>query len=186
MFSRRHFLAATSASLAAPHVARAEFQLDPVFKPQVVKVGPAYAPGQLIVLATAHFLYFVTEPRSALRYGVGTGRAGLAWSGKATVDVKKEWPTWRPTDDMIENEPQLYGKYKGNDLAQPGGPGNPLGARALYLFENGRNTYYAIHGTNAPSSIGHSVSHGCIRMLNEHVIDLYDRVSIGTPVSVIL
>lgn len=185
MISRRHFLTAAAATLAAPHVARA-FELNPVFMPQTVKIGPNHAPGQLIILATAHFLYFVTEPRTALRYGVGTGRAGLAWSGSATIDAKKEWPTWRPTDEMIENEPNLYGKFKDNDFAEPGGPGNPLGARAMYLFENGVNTYYAIHGTNAPSSIGHSVSHGCIRMLNDHVIDLYQRVPIGTPVTVIL
>jgi lipoprotein-anchoring transpeptidase ErfK/SrfK len=100
------------------------------------------------------------------------------------VQVKKEWPTWRPTDDMIERDPGHYGKYKGNEDAMPGGPGNPLGARAMYLFQNGHDTYFRIHGTIEPESIGRSVSNGCIRMLNSSVIDLYDRVPIGTVVEV--
>ena len=86
---------------------------------------------------------------------------------------------------MIEREPQTYGRFKGNDYVQPGGPDNPLGSRALYLFQNGRDTYYRIHGTNAPQSIGRSVSNGCIRMLNAHVQDLYQRVPIGTTVTVL-
>ncbi|MDQ2091033.1 L,D-transpeptidase [Marimonas arenosa] len=184
MISRRHFLTATAATLAAPHVARA-FELDPVFTPQQVKIGPAYAPGEMLILPKAHFLYFVTAPRQAMRYGVGVGKAGLEFTGAATIDVKKEWPTWRPTDEMIEREPITYGKFKDNDYVQPGGPGNPLGARALYLFQNGRDTYFRIHGTTAPKSIGRSVSNGCIRMINEHVIDLYQRVPIGTKVTVI-
>lgn len=184
MFSRRTFLTATAASLAAPHVARA-FELNPIFNPQLVKIGPAYTPGQMLILPRAHFLYFVTAPRQAMRYGVGVGKAGLEFTGKATIDVKKEWPTWRPTNEMIEREPQTYGKFKDNDYVQPGGPGNPLGARALYLFQNGRDTYFRIHGTTAPKSIGRSVSNGCIRMINDHVIDLYQRVPKGTVVTVL-
>jgi lipoprotein-anchoring transpeptidase ErfK/SrfK len=188
MLSRRHFLsttaAAAAATLAAPGIARA-FEIDPIFLPQEVRIGPAYAPGQLLILPRAHFLYFVTAPRVARRYGVGTGRAGMEFTGNAVIQVKKEWPTWRPTDEMIEQEPKLYARFKGNDYAQPGGPSNPLGARALYLFQNGRDTFFRIHGTNAPKSIGHSVSHGCIRMLNAHVIDLYGRVPIGTKVTVL-
>ena len=103
----------------------------------------------------------------------------------AVIQVKKEWPTWRPTDEMIERDPGHYGKFKDNDYVQPGGPGNPLGARALYLFQNGRDTYFRIHGTTEPSSIGRSVSNGCIRMINEHVMDLYQRVPIGTKVTVV-
>ncbi|WP_306004535.1 L,D-transpeptidase [Aquicoccus porphyridii] len=186
MFNRRTFLTTAAAStLAAPHVARAAFQLDPVFVPQTVKISAAYAPGQLLVLPKAHFLYFITEPRSALRYGVGVGKAGLEFTGTATIDVKKKWPTWRPTDEMIEREPKTYAKFKDNDYVQPGGPDNPLGARALYLFQNGRDTYYRIHGTTQPSSIGRSVSNGCIRMINDHAIDLYERVPIGTKVTVL-
>ena len=112
---------------------------------------PRYAAGQLVVLPRAHFLYLVTGPGRARRYGVGVGRAGLDFTGTATIAVKKKWPTWRPTDEMIEREPQTYARFKGNDYVQPGGPDNPLGSRALYLFQNGRDTYYRIHGTNAPS-----------------------------------
>jgi len=186
MFSRRKFLATSAAaSLAEPSIVRAEFQLEPQFMPQKVKIGSAYAPGQLLILPKAHFLYFVTAPREAMRYGVGVGKAGLEFTGQATIDVKKEWPTWRPTNEMIERDPGSYGKFKGNDYVQPGGPGNPLGARALYLFQNGRDTYFRIHGTTQPSSIGRSVSNGCIRMINAHVIDLYGRVPVGTKVTVL-
>ncbi|KPP87992.1 MAG: hypothetical protein HLUCCO07_15705 [Rhodobacteraceae bacterium HLUCCO07] len=186
MINRRTFLTAVAAStLAAPHVARAAFQLDPVFAPQTVKISASYTPGQLLVLPKAHFLYYIIEPRSALRYGVGVGKAGLEFTGTATIDVKKKWPTWRPTDEMIEREPETYAEFKDNDYVQPGGPDNPLGARALYLFQNGRDTYYRIHGTTEPGSIGQSVSNGCIRMINEHAIDLYDRVPIGTKVTVL-
>ncbi len=185
MFNRRTFLAAAASTLAAPHVARAAFQLDPVFTPQTVRISAAYTPGQLLVLPKAHFLYFITEPRRALRYGVGVGKAGLEFTGTATIDVKKKWPTWRPTDEMIEREPGTYAKFKDNDYVQAGGPDNPLGARALYLFQNGRDTYYRIHGTTQPNSIGRSVSNGCIRMINEHAIDLYERVPIGTKVTVL-
>ena len=121
----------------------------------------------------------------ARRYGVGVGKAGLEFTGTAVIQVKKEWPTWRPTNEMIEREPNTYRKFVDNDYVQPGGPGNPLGARALYLFQNGKDTYFRIHGTTAPNSIGRSVSNGCIRMLNDHVIDLYNRVPIGTVVTVL-
>ena len=187
MFDRRHFLAtglAAAAPALVPGFARA-FELDPKFTPQEVSFDPVYQTGQLIVLPRAHFLYFVIEPGRARRYGVGVGRAGLEFTGTATIDVKKEWPTWRPTNEMIEREPQTYGRFKGNDYVQPGGPGNPLGSRALYLFQNGIDTYYRIHGTNQPSSIGRSVSNGCIRMINAHVQDLYQRVPIGTVVTVL-
>ncbi|GAW33146.1 putative L,D-transpeptidase ErfK/SrfK precursor [Roseovarius sp. A-2] len=187
MIDRRHFLAtgfAAATPAILPGVAKA-LELDPKFVPQEVSFDPVYQTGQLIVLPRAHFLYFVTEPGRARRYGVGVGRAGLEFTGTATIDVKKEWPTWRPTNEMIEREPQTYGRFKGNDYVQPGGPGNPLGSRALYLFQNGVDTYYRIHGTTQPSSIGRSVSNGCIRMINAHVQDLYQRVPIGTVVTVL-
>jgi len=184
MLNRRHFIATGLAATALPAAAQA-FELEEKFKPTTVSISSQYAPGQLLVLPRAHFLYFVTAPNEAIRYGVGVGKAGLQFTGTATIDVKKKWPTWRPTDEMIERDPSAYGRFKGNDYVQPGGPENPLGARALYLFQNGRDTYFRIHGTNAPRSIGRSVSNGCIRMLNEHVQDLYERVPVGTVVTVL-
>lgn len=184
MIDRRFFIGAGLAATTLPAAAQA-FELEDKFKPTKVRISEKYTPGQLLVLPRAHFLYFVTAPREALRYGVGVGKAGLQFTGTATIDVKKEWPTWRPTNDMIERDPQEYARFKDNDYVQPGGPGNPLGARALYLFQNGRDTYFRIHGTTAPRSIGRSVSNGCIRMLNEHVRDLYERVPVGTVVTVI-
>lgn len=181
---RRRFLTATLAAATVPGAARA-FELDPRYRPQQVRISDRFPPGQLLIVPRAHFLYFVTEPNIALRYGVGVGRAGLQFTGTATIDVKKEWPTWRPTDEMIEREPQTYARFKGNDYVQPGGLENPLGARALYLFQNGVDTYFRIHGTNAPRSIGRSVSNGCIRMLNAHVKELYKKVPLGTVVTVV-
>lgn len=186
MFSRRHFIAASAAGLALPSVASAQaFQINPVFRPQDVRIKSNVQPGQILILPRAHFLYHVTAPGVARRYGVGVGKAGLEFTGTAEIAVKKEWPTWRPTEEMIEREPNTYRKFVDNDYVEPGGPQNPLGARALYLFQNGRDTFFRIHGTTAPRSIGQPVSNGCIRMLNEHVIDLYERVPIGTVVTVL-
>ncbi|MGJ8602755.1 MAG: L,D-transpeptidase [Marivita sp.] len=186
MFSRRHFLAATAAGLAAPSIAAAQgFKINPIYMPQNVRIKADVATGQILILPRAHFLYHVTQPGVARRYGVGVGRAGLEFTGTAEIAVKKEWPTWRPTNEMIEREPQTYAKFVDNDFVEPGGPGNPLGARALYLFQGGQDTFFRIHGTTAPDSIGQSVSNGCIRMLNEHVTDLYQRVPIGTVVTVL-
>ncbi len=184
MLTRRSVLAGSAASLtlAAPALA---FEIDPVFAPQTVAVRADTAPGRIVVLPRAHFLYFITAPGEARRYGVGVGRAGLEFTGTARIGAKKEWPTWRPTNEMIERDPHLYGEFIDNDYVQPGGPGNPLGARALYLFQNGRDTFFRIHGTTAPRSIGQSVSNGCIRMLNDHVVDLYERVPLGTEVTVL-
>ncbi|MEM8728910.1 MAG: L,D-transpeptidase [Pseudomonadota bacterium] len=184
MLTRRTFMAATAASAALPAMVEAQtLGFEPT--PQEVRIKTAYEPNQILVLPRAFYLYYVTEPGKAIRYGVGVGRAGLEFTGSAVIGAKKEWPTWRPTNEMIERDPVAYGRFKDNDYVQPGGPGNPLGARALYLFENGRDTYFRIHGTTAPSTIGQSVSNGCIRMLNEHVADLYGRVPIGTTVTVL-
>ena len=186
MITRRNFVASATAGLALATAAPAlAFEVEPKFRPQQVGIKSTLPPGQILILPRAHFLYYVTAPGQAIRYGVGVGRAGLEFTGDAIIQVKKEWPTWRPTNEMIEREPQAYSKFIDNDYVQPGGPGNPLGARALYLFQNGRDTYYRIHGTTAPETIGRSVSNGCIRMLNEHVIDLYNRVPVGTPVTVL-
>ncbi len=184
MITRRHFIATGLTAATLPAAGHA-FELEPKFNPQKVGIDSKYQPGQLLVLPRAHYLYFITAPGEALRYGVGVGKAGLEFTGTATISVKKEWPTWRPTDEMIERDPNAYAKFKGNDYVQPGGGDNPLGARALYLFQNGRDTYFRIHGTTAPKTIGKSVSNGCIRMLNKHVEDLYERVPIGTVVTVL-
>jgi len=181
---RRTFIASSLAATVVPHVLSAQsVAFDPT--PQEVRIKSSYNVGELLILPRSYYLYFVTAPGQAMRYGVGVGKAGLEFTGTATIDVKKEWPTWRPTDEMIEREPQTYKRFIGNTEAQPGGPENPLGARALYLFQNGKDTYFRIHGTTAPKSIGRSVSNGCIRMLNEHVTDLYERVPVGTVVKVL-
>ncbi|KAE9628291.1 L,D-transpeptidase [Parasedimentitalea maritima] len=188
-FSRRHFInsaAASSLALSLPSLALAKSKpavFDPT--PQEVRIKKEFEPGQLLILPRSFYLYFVTDKRKALRYGVGVGRAGLEFTGSAIIEVKKEWPTWRPTDEMIEREPRTYSRFVDNKYVQPGGPTNPLGARALYLFQNGVDTYFRIHGTTQPETIGQSVSNGCIRMLNEHVIDLYQRVPVGTVVTVL-
>ncbi len=186
MISRRTFLATTAAAsafAAFPEIGGAAAAFDP--RPQEVRIKKQFQPGQMLILPRSYYLYFVTAPRKAIRYGVGVGKAGLEFTGTAVIQVKKEWPTWRPTQEMIERSPGSYGKFANNNYVQPGGPGNPLGARALYLFQNGIDTYFRIHGTTAPESIGKSVSNGCIRMLNEHVIDLYQRVPVGTVVTVL-
>ncbi len=181
---RRAFLSTTLAASALPMALEANtVTFDPT--PQEVRIKKEFEPGQILILPRSFYLYWVTEPRKAIRYGVGVGRAGLEFTGSATIDVKKEWPTWRPTNDMIERDPVAYAKFVDNDYIMPGGPGNPLGARALYLFQNGVDTYFRIHGTTQPKTIGQSVSNGCIRMLNEHVEDLYERVPIGTVVTVL-
>ena len=185
MIDRRTLLAAAAGAAALPGATLAQtVDLPPRLRPQRVAMRTPRAAPSLIVLPRSHFLYFVDRPGAALRYGVGVGRAGLGFTGDAVIGAKREWPSWRPTNEMIARSPEEYARFEGNEYVQPGGPDNPLGARALYLFKDGRDTYYRIHGTNAPSSIGQSVSSGCIRMLNDHVIDLYDRVPVGTPVTV--
>lgn len=184
MISRRTFLSSAVATAALPLAVQAEaVAFDPT--PQYVRIKKEFLPGQLLVLPRSFYLYFVTDTREAIRYGCGVGKAGLEFTGTATIDVKKEWPTWRPTEEMIERDPHLYEKFIDNDYIMPGGPSNPLGARALYLFQNGIDTYFRIHGTTAPETIGHAASNGCIRMLNSHVIDLYERVPVGTVVTVL-
>jgi lipoprotein-anchoring transpeptidase ErfK/SrfK len=184
MFTRRRLIAsAASVLVVTPAYAQTDtpFVLPPEFEPQYVRVKGDYTPGQILIVPQTHFLYLITDKNKAIRYAVGVGKAGLDFQGSAIIQVKKEWPSWRPTDEMIERSPQNYLRYKDG---MPGGPTNPLGARALYLFKDGYDTFYRIHGTTEPKSIGRSVSNGCIRMLNSHVIDLYDRVPIGTPVTV--
>lgn len=194
MLHRRGFLAgATSlAALAAfprPGLAAAKPvyldvggpQIAPELMPQIVRVKRDFAPGSIIIVSARHYLYFFTEKGEAIRYGVAVGKAELVFRGQAVIGEMKEWPSWKPTDEMIARNPAAYAKYADG---MPGGPKNPLGARAMYLHQDGRDTAIRIHGTIEPLSIGKSVSNGCIRMVNEHVIDLYNRVGLGTPVTV--
>ena len=186
MINRRRFLssgAALSCAATLPEISLAAPVFDPT--PQYVRIKKQFTAGQMLILPRSYYLYFVTEPKKAIRYGVGVGKAGLEFTGSATIDVKKEWPTWRPTQEMIERSPRTYGRFANNKYVQPGGPDNPLGARALYLFQDGRDTYIRIHGTTQPETIGTAASNGCFRMINEHVIDLYGRVPVGTTVTVL-
>jgi len=157
-------------------------QLKPQYMRQLVGDPTGEPPGTIVVDPANHYLYLVQEDGKALRYGVGVGREGMEWSGTANVAYKRAWPRWTPTRDMIAREPEKYEKWaKGMD----GGDTNPLGARALYLFEGGKDSLYRIHGTNEPWSIGQSMSSGCIRMMNQDVIDLYGRVPSGAKVVVL-
>ncbi len=145
---------------------------------QVVDYASDHAPGTIIVNTSERRLYFVLEGGRAIRYGVGVGREGFSWSGESRLARKAEWPAWRPPAAMRQRQPEL-------PAYMPGGPDNPLGARALYLYQGGVDTLYRIHGTSEPHTIGLAVSSGCIRMLNEEVIDLYERARTGAKVIVI-
>ena len=151
----------------------ADEQLDPKWQKTVVFYRTAEAPGTIIVHSSERFLYVVQPGGRALRYGIGVGRDGFQWQGLLKITRKQEWPDWTPPEEMIQRQPYL-------PRWMAGGPGNPLGARALYLG----NTVYRIHGTNQPQTIGHAVSSGCFRLVNGDVIDLYDRVPVGTRVIV--
>jgi lipoprotein-anchoring transpeptidase ErfK/SrfK len=144
------------------------------FVRQVVQYASHQTPGTVIIDTKSTFLYFVLNDTQALRYGIGVGREGFTWSGEQTVARKTEWPDWRPPAEMLVRQPYL-------PRFMAGGPGNPLGARAMYLGE----TEYRTHGTNKPDSIGQRVSSGCIRLTNEDVVDLYDRVKVGAKVIVL-
>jgi lipoprotein-anchoring transpeptidase ErfK/SrfK len=153
---------------------------DPRYAAQFVDFATAEAPGTIVIDTQNKFLYFVLKDGKAIRYGVGVGKEGFGWSGTVEVGRKAEWPTWTPPAEMIQRRPELVQYASG----MPGGPDNPLGARALYLHDNGSDTMFRIHGTNEPWSIGHNVSSGCIRMLNEHVKELYRMAEIGAKVIV--
>ena len=144
------------------------------FKRQIVNYATGEAPGTIVVDTPNTYLYLVLGQGRAIRYGIGVGREGFTWAGVKTVEKKAEWPDWHPPQEMIERQPYL-------PRFMAGGPGNPLGARAMYLS----GSVYRIHGTNAPSTIGTRVSSGCIRLVNEDVIDLYSRVTVGTKVVVL-
>ncbi len=141
-----------------------------------------YAPGTIVVSTAERHLYLVQRNNRALRYGVGVGREeGLQFKGTAIISRKAEWPGWTPTANMIKTQPDRYKPYA---AGLPGGPTNPLGPRALYLYRNGRDTHFRLHGTVEPYTIGQQVSSGCIRLINQDIIDLYSRVPTGTRVVV--
>jgi len=144
-------------------------------------------PGTIVVDPAHHYLYHVEEGGQATRYGVGVGKEGFVWSGEATIKSKQEWPDWYPPKEMIERKPEL--KKMMSELqsgeGMHGGPKNPLGARAMYLWQGNQDTLFRIHGTVEPWTIGQSVSSGCIRMINQDVIDLYNRTPAGTRVVVL-
>ena len=150
------------------------------YQRQMVEFTGFVEPGTIIVDPKAHFLYHALGNRQATRYGVGVGRDGFAWSGDAEIRMKRVWPRWVPPKEMVARDKRARKWANG----QPGGPDNPLGARALYLYSGGKDTLYRIHGTNEPQSIGKSVSSGCVRMLNEDVAELFEQVEIGTKVIV--
>lgn len=139
--------------------------------------------GSIVVDTRSHHLYFIQPGGKAIRYGVATGQDAMGWTGRVYVGSMQEWPRWIPPKDMLERWPHLQPTADAGGL--PGGPDNPLGARALYLYQDGKDTMYRIHGTNEPESIGHGVSSGCIRMRSIDAIDLYNRVKVGTKVLVI-
>ncbi|WP_173931101.1 L,D-transpeptidase [Chelativorans sp. Marseille-P2723] len=166
-------------------------KISPEFLRQEVDDPTGERPGTIVVHTSTHFLYLVLPGRRAMRYGVGLGRAGFEWSGRAEIARKAEWPKWHPPEEMIERQPELEqyrtkfdkatGEWRGG--MEPGIM-NPLGARALYIYQDGKDTLYRIHGSPEWWTIGRSVSSGCVRMLNQDVIDLYGRVPVGSPILV--
>lgn len=157
-------------------------KVDPNFLRQQVPYSTYEPPGTIVIDTPDRYLYLVQDGGMALRYGIGVGREGLEFAGEARIGRKAEWPRWVPTSDMVAREPERYGPLAGG--VEPGLT-NPLGPRALYLYQNGKDTLFRIHGTPEAWSIGRAVSSGCIRMLNQDVIDLYNRVPEGTRVLVI-
>jgi len=152
----------------------ADYPVDPKYLRQVVSYDGSEKPGAIIIDTPNKFLYLIEDDGKALRYGIGVGRPGFLWAGVKTITAKREWPDWRPPTEMIARQPGL-------PRFMPGGVDNPLGARSLYLG----SSLYRIHGSNEPWTIGTNVSSGCIRMRNEDIIDLYQRVKVGTKVVVI-
>lgn len=161
---------------------RAPFKLNAEYEPQRVAYNDGtYPAGSVVIDPEARFLYFIEDETYATRYGVGVGKAGMSIRGTAYVARKAKWPSWTPTPNMIRREPR-YARYA---RGMPGGVNNPLGARALYLYRGQQDTLFRIHGTNQPRSIGQAMSSGCIRMLNAHVEQLYEKVDVGALVVIL-
>jgi lipoprotein-anchoring transpeptidase ErfK/SrfK len=174
LFSGGSQAAAPQRQAYAPDAEAMRYAADPRYNRQVVDYHGQEKPGTVIINTPERMLYLVEPDGKAVRYGIGVGRPGFTWAGVKSVTMKKEWPDWRPPDEMLRRRPDL-------PHYMPGGPENPLGARALYLGDS----LYRIHGSNEPWTIGTQVSSGCIRMRNEDVIDLYGRVPVGARVIVI-
>ena len=181
MTTRRSFIVAAAASLlAAPALAQQVVRIPNDWVPTEVEIKPGVPVGEIHVDVPGTWLYLTVADGLARRYKIAVGAPGRNFSGLAYVARKAEWPAWRPTEEMIAYEPQVYGKFR---TGLPGGHRmNPLGARALYLYQEGRDTMFRIHGTPQPWTMGQSFSSGCPRLINEHMIDLYDRVPVGTRV----
>ncbi len=162
-------------------------KLDRAFLRQDVEYSGREKPGTVVVDPKARFLYHVGPSGRARRYGVGVGKEGFGWSGVADVRSKQEWPDWYPPKEMIKRRPDIKPQLKKlpSGIGMRGGPDNPVGARALYLWQGNKDTLFRIHGTVEPDTIGTSVSSGCIRMINQDAIDLYARVPVGTRVVVL-
>ena len=170
---------------ALPTVRMAD--LDPAFMRASVSYRTGEAPGTIIIDPQNHYLYFVQDAGTAIRYGVGVGRQGFGWSGTANVHDKQQWPDWYPPKEMLARQPELMAHMSElqGGLGMAGGTRNPLGARALYLWQGNKDTLYRVHGTSEPWTIGRSVSSGCIRMIDQDVMDLYARVPVGAKVIVL-
>lgn len=184
MFSRRSFLAASSAALAAstaPALAQSTgWTLPPEYLPRLITLTGDVPAGEIHVDPNAFALYWTLPEGKALRYTVRVGRGDLYESGKFYIGAKKTWPSWTPTKAMIEREPEKYKKWENG---QPGGPNNPLGSRALYLFQPGRgDTFLRVHGTSQPWTLGRAVSNGCVGLTNAHIAHLYPQVPMNTKV----
>ncbi|SFJ96740.1 Lipoprotein-anchoring transpeptidase ErfK/SrfK [Mesorhizobium albiziae] len=157
-------------------------QVPEAFRMQVVPFKTAEKPGTIIIDGNQHFLYLVQPGFTAIRYGIGVGREGFGWAGIVRVGRTAEWPTWTPPAEMVARDPNAAKWASG----QPGGPDNPLGARALYLYQGDQDTIYRIHGTPEPWTIGLDVSSGCIRMNNDDITDLHSRINVGAKVIVLM
>ena len=203
MLTRRHFVVTSAMAIAAaqagpllaqevlteaslvpetpaiilPPTVEGTYQIPDRFQARIVQVRPEFVANQIHILPATYNLYYTLGAGQAIRYGVAVGKEGLLWRGQGTIQRKQEWPSWTPTPDMIERSPEHYEQYKDG---MPGGPGNPLGARAMYVYQGNVDTAIRVHGTIYPESIGSSASNGCFRMYNGHVTDLYDRVQLGT------
>lgn len=190
MLDRRTFLAAGGAAFAAgPALAHhtKPYELPEEFLPRRIRLRDELPVGEIHLIPGDFALYWTEPDRYAIRYAVGIGRGDLYESGTFWIRAKKEWPSWKPTQEMMERDPHLYTNFEEGaqfENGMPGGPANPLGARALYLFDaSGRDTYLRIHGTNKPRTIGSAVSNGCARLVNSHIAHLYDQVPVGTKVT---
>ncbi len=181
MISRRQFLATATAASALGPAAVTAMEIPESWQPQIVPMPARYRPGVILVYPDKFSLYWTLPDGNAIRYAIRVGRDDLYEPGKYYVGAKKEWPSWKPTPGMVKREPEKWGKYE--EKGMPGGPKNPLGARALYLYSPGRgDTFLRIHGTNDPRTITRAISNGCVGLLNDHIAHLYELVPLDTEV----